>query len=344
MIHDNLNAKEKKMKKKIDLILIPTDFSPLSYDAFSWAALLASKFDAKILILHVVSEKEAAQMISAPGNPWELVLQEEEKNMIDSFLASCVSDLGETLRKETLVEVGKVADKIIDVASERNAGMIIMPASGRMGLSQTIMRGVTEKVVRLAPCPVFAVKPREAKFADLAFRYLNFRKRAVPILTNLANETKRTAYLIVLDRGEAVCLERIDARQYVDQLFLEVDMSMPLHIGAGPRLLLACLSEEKIDSLIKKRGLPAWTAKSITDVDQLKESLKEINAKGYALSFEDVTEGVASLAYPIRNIKGDVIASISIAGSPDDFVDENLSRHRRLVEEAANSLSTKVAT
>ena len=126
MIRDNLNAKDNKMKKKIDLILIPTDFSPLSYDAFSWAALLASKFDAKILILHVVSEKEAAQMISAPGNPWELVLQEEEKNMIDSFLASCVSDLGETLRKETLVEVGKVADKIIDVASERNAGMIIM--------------------------------------------------------------------------------------------------------------------------------------------------------------------------------------------------------------------------
>jgi len=300
------------MIKKVNLILVPTDFSTSSYDAFSWAAVLAVKFSAKILILHVVSEKDASLMISPPGNPWETVLQEEEKSMIDSFLTSFVSDLGETLEKETIVAVGRVADKIIDIAREKKAGIIVMSASGRMGLSHALMRGVTEKVVRLAPCPVFAVKPKDVKFADVALRHLNFRKKAVPILTNLANETEKTAYLIVLERDKAVCLERIDARQYVDLLFLEVDMSMPLHIGAGPRLLLAHLPEEEIDRIIKTRGLPAWTEKSMTDPDLLKKSIRKIRDQGYAISFEDVTEGVAAVAFPVKNQKGEVIASISV--------------------------------
>ena len=332
------------MAKKIDLILVPTDFSFFSCEAFSWAALFAMKFDSKILILHVISEKDALELISIPGNPWDKVIQREDQNMIDSFLTCFVSDFGETLERKTLVAVGRAPDKIVDTAREKNAGMIVLSTIGRRGLSNVLMGSVAEKVVRMAPCPVFLVKPKDVELAELSFRHMNLRKEAVPILTNLANETEQTAYLIVLDRDEAFCLERVDARQCVNIMFLEVDLSMPLHIGAGPRVLLAHLPEKEIDRIIKDKGLPAWTKKSITDLSLLKEDLKTIRSQGYAVSYEDVTEGIAALGCPVRNSKNEVVAAISIAGPVSNHSEENFPNLINAVRNAASELTQRIVS
>ncbi|MBT8364191.1 MAG: universal stress protein, partial [Deltaproteobacteria bacterium] len=73
------------MPKKIELILVPTDFSNLSCEAFSWATLLAKEFKAKIVIVHVISDRAAEDMTAQPGNPWESVLEREDKAMLQMF-------------------------------------------------------------------------------------------------------------------------------------------------------------------------------------------------------------------------------------------------------------------
>ena len=73
------------MQKKIKLILVPTDFSDLSCQAFSWAALFAEQFNARILLMHVIPEVSALEMVERPGNPWEKVLEREDKAMIENF-------------------------------------------------------------------------------------------------------------------------------------------------------------------------------------------------------------------------------------------------------------------
>ncbi len=80
--------------------------------------------------------------------------------MIEDFSACLVSDVDRGLERERLVAVGEAATKIVDVARERNAGMIVMSTHGRTGLSHVLMGSVAEKVVRLAPCPVLSIKPK----------------------------------------------------------------------------------------------------------------------------------------------------------------------------------------
>jgi len=157
------------------------------------------------------------------------------------------------------------------------------------------------------------------EIGNIVVRHLNLREEAIPILTDLAEKT-----------GESKVL------------FLQVGGRMPLHVGAGPRVLLAYLPDEEVDRIIKSKGLPAWTKKSITDPCKLKENLKKIREQGYALSFEDATEDVAALGCPVRNWRGEVCAAISIAGISSHFTEDKLPRLIKIVKDAAYELSRRL--
>jgi DNA-binding IclR family transcriptional regulator len=117
---------------------------------------------------------------------------------------------------------------------------------------------------------------------------------------------------------------------------------MPLHIGAGPKVILAHLPDEEIDRIIKVRGLPAWTLNSITNASLLKKVVAEVREKGYALSFEDATEGIAAIGCPVRNWTGEVIAAISISGFSRHFNKNQIKKLIRIVVDAARELSSKL--
>jgi len=171
---------------------------------------------------------------------------------------------------------------------------------------------------------------------------LNLREEAVPVLRDLADKTGESAYLIIRDEHEALCLERIDGYHYVKILALKAGGRMPLHLGAGPRLLLAYLPEEEVERVIERKGLSAWTQRSITDPAKLKRGLRRIRKEGYALSMDDVVEGAAALACPVRNWNGDVVAVISISGLSSHFKKDKLSELIAIVKNAADQLSGRL--
>ena len=148
------------MSKKIELMLVPTDFSGLSCEAFSWATLLAKEFKAKIVIVHVISGRDAVDMTAQPGNPWERVLEREDHAMIESFQSCLQSEIDQTVEVQTLVKVGPAEEKIVEAAQEKAADLIVMTTHGRNGLFHALMGSVAEKVVRQAPCPVLTIRPK----------------------------------------------------------------------------------------------------------------------------------------------------------------------------------------
>jgi len=182
------------------------------------------------------------------------------------------------------------------------------------------------------------------EIGNLIVRRLNFREEAVPMLTDLAEKTGESAHLIILDHNEALCIERIEGHHHIRVLFLQTGNRMPLHVGAGPRVLLAHLPEEEIDRVIKSKGLPAWTKRTITDPEVLKKDLEKIREQGYALSFEDATEDVTSVGCPVRQSSDEVIAAISIGGISTHFAEDNLASLIKLVKDAAYKLSRRLNT
>ena len=68
---------------------------------------------------------------------------------------------------------------------------------------------------------------------------LELRREAGPVMAQLASTYDQTVYLTVPHGHEAICLERIDSGAAIRVMTLEVGGSQPLHLGAGPRALLA---------------------------------------------------------------------------------------------------------
>lgn len=168
------------------------------------------------------------------------------------------------------------------------------------------------------------------------------RLEALEILKQLAGIAEDSAYLIIKDGDDALCLERIDGNPYIRVLALEKGSRMPLHMGAGPRAILAYLPETEVDRIIGVKGLEAWTANTITNPIQLKTDLNKIREVGYALSLQDVTVGVCAIGCPVRKIDGEVIAAISIAGMASNYTEEKLPPLIDMVRSAAQSLSDRI--
>jgi nucleotide-binding universal stress UspA family protein len=147
----------------IQRILVPTDFSPFSDLAIQMASFLQEKFDAKILVLHVLTPLETDALTSQPGNPWENVVLRIQNDMAQEVEKNSLSPLPRD-RVTLEVTVGEPAEEIVRFARENEVDLIVMGTHGRTGLASILLGSVTVGVIRRACIPVMVVKcPEELK-------------------------------------------------------------------------------------------------------------------------------------------------------------------------------------
>ena len=134
----------------IHTILHPTDFSERSANALQLACALACDYGAGIVILHVIAPPAIIYGEGiVPPDPQEP--SSNAKELIEHLEIPAAS------RAQRLVEEGDPALKILQVAGEINADLIVMGTHGRTGLGRILMGSVAEEVVRRAVCPVLTV-------------------------------------------------------------------------------------------------------------------------------------------------------------------------------------------
>lgn len=139
------------------------------------------------------------------------------------------------------------------------------------------------------------------------------RAMAAPELKHLSERTDETATL---------SLRRGDTRLYVDQvvpgqeLRLEVSLGIPfpLNAGASSKAFLAFLPDFELETYLTRHPLEAVTDKTITDPAKLRKDLAAVRKRGYSTSNGERQTGAASIAAPIFDHDGRVVAVISVAG------------------------------
>ena len=142
---------------------------------------------------------------------------------------------------------------------------------------------------------------------------LELRQEAAPVMARLAVECDDTTYLTVPAGTHAVCLERIDSGQGLRVADLYVGGSQPLHLGAGPRALLAYLEDELLPGVLAA-DREQRTPRSLVDPAALLADLAATRERGYSISDGDATVGVAAIGAPIRDVSGRCVAALSIGG------------------------------
>ncbi|MET0554923.1 MAG: universal stress protein [Vicinamibacteria bacterium] len=130
-------------------ILVPTDLSEASARAFPYAALLASRFDADLVALHVFPRPILSALADIPR---ALAAAVPDPSTLRAFV-----DGRGGARMRPRVEQGAPWERIVAVAREEHADLIVMATNGADGIGERVLGSQTERVVRHAHCPVLAV-------------------------------------------------------------------------------------------------------------------------------------------------------------------------------------------
>ena len=146
-------------------ILVPTDFSEYANQALDYAIELAKLHQASLTLLHVVDTSAWGDARTEAMLP-PSYRQELETRIAESMEATRkrVEEAG--LAVETLILHGAPFQTIIDTAKNEGVDLIIMCTHGRTGLTHAMMGSVSERVVRLAACPVLVTRGKTEATAE----------------------------------------------------------------------------------------------------------------------------------------------------------------------------------
>lgn len=178
-------------------------------------------------------------------------------------------------------------------------------------------------------------------WGNLALEGTNLRSLARPVMEDLMVATGETAILTVYSEGEVICIEKVEADRPV-RMTLEVGTRRPAHAGASCKVLMAYLSQEEVEAIVRQRGLPRLCTNTITEPDRLAAELARIRERGYAESREETDVGAWGIAAPIRDPRGQVVAAIGIAGPTSRFAREEVERYVALCQQAAGRISARL--
>lgn len=167
---------------------------------------------------------------------------------------------------------------------------------------------------------------------------LDVRERAAPVMNRIHTATEETVYLMVRRHNEAVCIDRVEGL-HIRSMALHLGGSLPLHLGAGPRVLLAYQAREYWDAYLADVALEAITPRSPTSKAGIIALLEETRHLGFAVSDEDVTLGISSVGAPIFDHTGAVHAALSVGGLRAAVLGDGGERAARLVMEGAAEVS-----
>lgn len=185
----------------------------------------------------------------------------------------------------------------------------------------------------------FFLGPAARQLNDENARHHSLLVPSHPALAKAAEESGETVFLTELVGDRAVCVSLVESSHAL-RMFVRIGQEMPLHAAASARTLLAHLRPEQARRLLTGRELPAYTAGTVTDPDELMDMLTLIRARGYDVCDDELDRGVWAISVPVRASTGRVVASVTLAG-PGHRITEPHHRdsYREVIFAAARSMS-----
>lgn len=189
----------------------------------------------------------------------------------------------------------------------------------------------------------YRLGPKTLQLGVIFIEQRECRRQARPILESLATVTGETAVVAVLRGNKVIYMDSVETNKTV-RAVSRIGAMMPAHGTAVGKVQLAYLSPLELERLYPENGLPPLTEKSIKTRDALLSDLKKILEKGYALELEEAEVDVRSVAVPVKDFSGNVIAAIGIVAPAHRLMDDRLDKGGiiSLVQESGKALCTKL--
>lgn len=198
--------------------------------------------------------------------------------------------------------------------------------------------GMVEKVARTGR---YRLGLRLFELGSLVMQRMNLWDEALPFLEDLVRSTGETGHMAVLEAGEAVYVERVEARRAL-RVPSAIGRGYPAHATNLGKVLLAFLSADEVARIVSEKGLEGFTDHTITDAGRLAEDLAIIRERGFSVDNEEYDEGLRCIGAPIWDHTGTVVAALGIGGPVTRVTPDRIDELAAVVMDAARGLSRRL--
>jgi IclR family transcriptional regulator, pca regulon regulatory protein len=134
---------------------------------------------------------------------------------------------------------------------------------------------------------------------------------ALPYLQSLTERTGESSSIAVLDGREILYVARVQTRRLMS-LAVSVGSRLPAHATSKGRVLLAFLPEAELESYFARTAIARYTERTVVDEGELRAILSDVRRSGWSVVDEQLEVGLSSVAAPIADQTGRVVAALSV--------------------------------
>jgi IclR family pca regulon transcriptional regulator len=157
---------------------------------------------------------------------------------------------------------------------------------------------------------LFSLTPRVLALGHAFLSSLRLPEMAEPHLKALSQRLGESTSASIFDGDDVVYVARIPARRIMS-VGIRVGSRFPAYATSMGRVMLAFAPQPAVDDYLARVTLEQLTDRTLLDAGSLREELDRIRQQGWAVVDQELAIGLRSVAAPIRNAAGDVIAAIN---------------------------------
>jgi IclR family transcriptional regulator, pca regulon regulatory protein len=135
---------------------------------------------------------------------------------------------------------------------------------------------------------------------------------AQPCLKSVRDELDKAASLAVLSDGESLFIARAETPHIVSA-GVRVGATLPLWASATGRILAGALPPDQLDEVLRQARITKTTPNTLSTRSQVRRAIVEARDRGVAYTNEELELGVRTMAVPVKDPSGSVVAAMSIS-------------------------------
>jgi IclR family transcriptional regulator, pca regulon regulatory protein len=232
---------------------------------------------------------------------------------------------------------------VIQAFTQQSPQMTISQLSVKTGLSRAAVRRCLYTLTKLGFAGAedgsrYSLRPRMLTLSHTYTTSNTLSTAAQPILERMSAALRESFSVATLDGEDIVYIARTQVNR-VMAVDLHIGSRLPAYCTSMGRILLAYLPPEQLELYLAKAVLTPHTTRTITSVEKLRVTLRNVRRNGYALVDQEYEVGLRSLAVPVFASSGRVVATLNLSGNaPRLSVLEMQSRFLNHLRNAANEL------
>jgi len=222
---------------------------------------------------------------------------------------------GSTPHRRDLVAGLEKGLMVIAAFDQERPRLTISEVAARTGLTRAAARRYLLTLAHLGfvsqDRKMFALTPRVLRLGQSYLHSARLPRIIEPELLSLSHQLKEACSVGVLDANEIICIVASNAGRVVSPL-LQAGARLPLHCSALGRVLLAGLPLHEFEHWLATQPRTALTPHSLVKPEDVRHAVERVRNTGFATEDQELETGLRSIAVPLMNHRGEVVAALDV--------------------------------